>query len=119
MRQLSESVRAIEAVPCEERIDAVSRWFGEDRVRSVLGHGRKEVMPSEAMLYPCDKRSLHASTDVDAGTILSSANVRVLRSERNLSTGLHPRYFEQVLGARTSRPIRRGEGIRWEHLIQR
>jgi sialic acid synthase SpsE len=119
MRRLAGAVRALDALPVERRLDEARRRFGAAPVDAAVGHGRKEIMPCEAPLYPCDKRSIHAIADAPAGAPLSPANVRILRSERNLTPGLHPRHWEEILGARLTRPLRLGEGLTWSHLVTR
>jgi N-acetylneuraminate synthase len=119
LKALVAAVREVEAVPPAERLAFVERRYGADAVRRASGHGRKEIMPAEAELYPCDKRSIHAIRAIDAGERLTPENLRILRSERNLAPGLHPRYWDVVLGARTTRPLSEGEGLGWSHLLVR
>jgi N,N'-diacetyllegionaminate synthase len=118
MRRMAEAVRAIETLDPGNRIAHVRQRYGESLVSQIMGHGRKEIMPAEAALYPCDKRSIHALRAIAAGETLTSQNVRILRSERNLAPGLHPRHFAEILGKETTRGISLGEGLRWEHLLQ-
>jgi N-acetylneuraminate synthase len=117
LRRMVQAIRAIEAIAPEQRLQEVERRFGQESVRAALGHGRKEIMPVERALYPADKRSLHAIRAVAAGDRLSEDNIRILRSERNLTPGLHPRYWEVVLGARLAQPLELGAGLRWTHLL--
>lgn len=119
MKRMAAAVRALDAVPLDGRLDEVMRLHGEARVHAILGHGRKEIMPCEAELYPCDKRSIHALTAIAVGETLSESNIRVVRSERNLRPGLHPRHLEDVLGARVTAPVAPGEGLQWNHLLRR
>jgi N-acetylneuraminate synthase len=93
------------------------RRFGD--LSDVLGTGYKTIQPAEQPIYPNDKRSIHAVTDVRPGETLTPDNVRVLRSERNLAPGLHPRYWEVVCGAIATSAISAGEGIGWRHLVRR
>ncbi len=118
MRQMAAIVREMGMVPREKRLAAVGRYFGEDSGIAILGHGRKEIMPSERPLYPGDKRSVHAVRTIAVGETLGPHNLRVLRSERNLAPGLHPRFWPTILGARAVRPLALGDGLRWEHLVQ-
>jgi sialic acid synthase SpsE len=117
LRRMVQAIRAIEAIAPEQRLGEVERRFGRADVRAALGHGRKEIMPVERPLYPADKRSIHAIRAVASGERLSEDNIRILRSERNLTPGLHPRHWEAVLGARLSRPLELGAGLQWTHLL--
>ncbi|MCG8481166.1 MAG: N-acetylneuraminate synthase family protein [Spirochaetales bacterium] len=100
----------------EER--AKSR-YGSARVEKVLGTGVKELAPSEQRNYGYTNRSVHALSNLSAGLILTKKNTAVLRSEKNLSPGLHPRYWDSILGATLTRDIAAGDGVTWDHLLIR
>jgi sialic acid synthase SpsE len=118
LRSLVDVLHQLDDLESSERMRWVRRTYGDHVVERILGDGRKTIQPSERPLYPADKRSIHAIRDIPAGHTLSAENVRVLRSERNLSVGLHPRYWETICGAITSSAISCGEGLTWSHLIQ-
>lgn len=109
------TIRALERLDGAERLAWVQERFGD--VTAIIGSGRKEIQPAEAPLYPNDKRSIHAICDIARGETLSADNIRVLRSERNLVPGLHPRYWELLRGAVTTSALHAGEGLRWTHVI--
>ena len=118
-RRMVKSIRSVEHLPDSERWGWIKTRWPAARVEAVLGHGRKEVMDAERPLFPCDKRSIHALRAISVGEPLTVENVRVLRSERNLMPGLHPRHWETILGACVRSPLRSSEGLRWDHLIAR
>lgn len=91
--------------------------YGDERVDAVLGNGVKTLAPSERRNYGFTNRSIHVLRDLSAGERLTHDNTAILRSERNLSPGLHPRYWQTVLGAALTREIAAGEGITWSHLL--
>ena len=115
---LVRTVRALGDLEPDERLLLVRRRYGEAAVERRLGTGRKEIQPSERPLYPGDKRSIHAIRQITEGEPLGPENLRILRSERNLSPGLHPRCWDAVRGAIASRPIALGEGLAWSHLVR-
>jgi N,N'-diacetyllegionaminate synthase len=119
LRAMVRAIREVERVEPLERLKWVSKRFGREKVKAILGHGRKEIMPAERELYPNDKRSIRAIKDIPEREALSYQNIRILRSERNLKPGLHPRYWEIVLGSRAVRHMAAGEGVCWEHLLSR
>jgi len=119
LRGMVRTIRELESIELEERIASISRRLGENRVKTILGHGRKEIMPAEQPLYPNDKRSIHAIKNIRSGETLSRENMRILRSERNLTPGLHPRHWTTVLGAVAMQDIPEGMGVKWEHLLTR
>lgn len=116
--ELEAMVRAIRVA--EEMQPATPRGAGPPaHFEAMLGHGRKEIMPIEAPLFPNDKRSIHALEDIQTGGVLSTHNIRILRSERRIAPGLHPRYWDVVLGCTTTRDVSAGDGITWEHLLKK
>jgi N-acetylneuraminate synthase len=118
MKAMVASVREVDAIDAAERLAFVEARHGRDRVTTMLGHGRKEIMPCEAELYPCDKRSIVALASLSPGDRISTGNVRILRSERNLPPGLHPRHWNDVMGAKVKRSIPAGHGLRWADLLE-
>lgn len=115
--RLVVAVRELQEVTPDARIAAVTERFGD--VSEIVGDGVKRIVPAEGPLYPNDKRSIHAIRDVAAGETLTAESIRVLRSERNLAPGLHPRYWEVACGAVAVEPMSAGEGTQWRHLIRR
>ncbi len=100
----------------EER--AKSR-HGSARVEKVLGTGVKRLAPSEQRNYGYTNRSIHALSNLSVGRTVTKKNTAILRSEKNLSPGLHPRYWDSILGARLTRDIAAGDGVTWDHLLSR
>ena len=117
LRSMVRVIREVERVEPLERLEWVTRRFGREKVEAIIGHGRKEIMPAERELYPNDKRSIRVIKDIPEREALSEQNIRILRSERNLKPGLHPRYWEIVLGARAVRHMAAGEGVCWDYLL--
>jgi N-acetylneuraminate synthase len=111
------AIRELEPLDPGARLQAVTSRFGD--VSAIVGDGVKRIVAAEAPLYPNDKRSIHAIRDIAAGDTIGSDNVRVLRSERNLAPGLHPRYWEVACGAVAAEPVSAGDGLQWRHLIRR
>lgn len=91
--------------------------FGDKRIETILGDGVKRLSPAEAANYGRSNRSVHALTDLHAGTVLTAENIAVLRTEKILRPGLHPRFFDIIQGKKLSRDIPAGEGIAWNDLL--
>ena len=115
--RMVEAVRAAENQPWDELCRRLRRDYGAERLKKVLGTGKKELAPSEMANYGRTNRSLHALKDMTIGEKLSPENVAVLRTEKNLSPGLGPEYLATVLGKRLIRPIAEGQGVAWKHLL--
>ncbi|QEN08417.1 spore coat protein [Oceanispirochaeta crateris] len=89
----------------------LNKWFSPQEILAVSGSGIKELAPSEAPNYGRTNRSIHALTDLKAGTVLTEENSCVVRTEKVLTPGMHPRYYREILGRRVVRDISSGEGI--------
>ncbi len=90
--------------------------YGSDRIEAILGDGIKRLAPSEKANYDRTNRSLHAVRDIPAGTVIQHEDVAVLRTEKVLRPGLHPRWLPAVIGRRARSFIPAGEGIRFEDI---
>ena len=55
------------------------------------------------------RRSLYVVQDLKAGDVLTKENVRAIRPGR----GLAPKYYEQVLGMRVVRDVKKGTPVSW------
>jgi len=81
----------------------------------VLGSGEIRVLDAEQELYEKARRGIHAVSDVAVGDPLTDDDVRVLRpGERD--RGLHPRFYDDVVGKVAARDIDSGKGIQWDDL---
>ena len=80
------------------------------QVESMMGSGRKRILPSEAEGRKLARPSIVAATDIPAGTIISREMLKICRP----GTGLEPSLLPVVIG-RTSRcSIARNQVITWE-----
>lgn len=58
------------------------------------------------------KRSLYFIDNIKQGEVITPSNMRAIRP----GFGLHPRFYEQLLGKTVSRDIKRGERVSWDCL---
>jgi pseudaminic acid synthase len=58
------------------------------------------------------RRSVYVAEDMKAGECFTTENLRVVRP----ANGLHPRYYEQLLGRRVSRDAKIGTPMSWDLL---
>jgi len=79
---------------------------------TALGTGKKNVLDVESELHDKARRAVHAAEEIAAGEEFTSENVKVLRpGERG--TGLHPKFYNELLGKIAARDIQRGAGLQW------
>jgi sialic acid synthase SpsE len=101
----------------EQTITWLKQTYGGERVAAILGSGTKHLAPSERDNYHTTRRSIHALTDISSGDLFSPDNAALLRTEKNLRPGIEPEYLSLVLGLRSKRNIRAGEGITWGDIL--
>ena len=106
----------IELFRLNELLHRIEKEYGAERVRRVIGSGVKDLAPSERANYRRTNRSIHAVSNIQAGTVITADAVAVLRTEKVLRPGLGPELLPVVTGRRASRTIPAGEGITWEDL---
>ena len=100
----------------ERLLEDMKKDRGNDIIDAVLGDGIKRLAPSEKANYDRTNRSLHALRDIPAGAPIGPEDVAILRTEKVLRPGLHPRYLSVVIGRRARNSIPAGEGIRFEDI---
>lgn len=100
----------------EKVVDAVKKERGAALIDAVLGDGIKRLAPSEKANYDRTNRSLHAVRPIMKGEPIKAEDVAILRTEKVLRPGLHPRWLEQVIGRTARQDIPAGEGIRFEDI---
>ncbi len=99
-------------------MEEIEAQYGREKVRAVLGTGVKVLAPAEESNYGRTNRSIHVLADMRAGDIVTAESVALLRTERVLEPGLHPRHLTDVLGSRLQKDIAAGQGLLWRHLIE-
>jgi pseudaminic acid synthase len=77
---------------------------------AALGNGIKRRAPAEDDLYVTARRSLFAARPIEAGTVLTDADVAVLRP----GTGIEVRDLPHVIGRTARRRVERHEPLAWE-----
>lgn len=80
-----------------------------------LGSGEKTVIDVEEELHQKARRGIHANGHIDAGQVITDADVKVLRPGAE-ARGLHPKFYNEVVGSRASRTVPNGKGIEWDDL---
>ena len=98
-------------------LDAQSWREMVDRTRELedaLGSPIKQVEPNERETVVLQRRSVCAARPLAAGTVLSRRDLDVLRPCP--PDALPPGDLDRVIGATLSRPLDRGEHVRWADL---
>lgn len=82
-----------------------------ERAFQALGHVQFGIQKAEekSLRY---KRSIYVVEDIRKGEEFSKENIRVIRP----GDGLQPKYFENVLGKKAKKDLKRGTPLSWEIL---
>lgn len=116
---------------CVHQCEAIFRQYGEkaesyitsqlktdggfgERVEKCLGNGIKKLAPAEVQNYGRTNRSLHFMSDMKAGEKITENDIGVLRTEKILTPGVHPDFLDDVIGAKLTKNVKSGEGVRFE-----
>jgi pseudaminic acid synthase len=59
------------------------------------------------------KRSIFISEDMKLGEIFTEKNLRIVRP----GNGLHPRYYEKIIGSKVSKKVSKGTALDWNHIL--
>lgn len=102
-RPTADSAFSLEPAELRAMVDAVRE------AEQALGSVRYGPSEREAASLAF-RRSLFVVADLEAGDVLTAGNVRSIRP----ASGLAPRHLDQVLGRRTTRPVRRGTPLSWD-----
>jgi N-acetylneuraminate synthase len=82
----------------------------EETERAWLSLGAVRYGPTEAEIPSLMfRRSLYVAQDMQRGETFTERSLRVVRPGK----GLHPRYYEQILGKPVSRAVRKGTPVDW------
>ncbi|TVQ26287.1 MAG: spore coat protein [Spirochaetaceae bacterium] len=114
-RQMIKELRALDGEA--NRMDAVTDRLGAERVERILGDQVIRLAESETENYGRTNRSIHAIRDLSAGDALDENTMAVLRTEKELRPGIHPRFFDILHRKRVTRMVPDGAGIVWDDLF--
>ena len=115
-KEMTLFVRSIEDKAPELQKAELFKAFGEEKCLKILGSGIKELAPSEKNNYNRTNRSIHYLNAMKAGSKIRRKDIAVLRTEKELSPGISPEFFEEVIGKRLKTDVTAGSGLLFEHL---
>ena len=97
-----------------EIIKQLKESFSEEKIFKCLGSGIKELSKSERGNYGRTNRSLHYMRNLKKGDFVREGDVGILRTEKILSPGIHPRYYKEILGSQLQKDVDDGSGVQFE-----
>lgn len=99
-------------------LEQLSEQFGKIRVEAVLGDGVKRLAPAEEANYGRTNRSLHFMRDMKKGEVVDERSIGILRTEKILTPGISPEYFDLIIGKTLARDVEDGAGLQFTDFIE-
>ena len=114
-----EAVRSFEGKNKADIVSIMAKKHGAERIKKILGSGKKELAESERTNYTRTNRSIHYMRNIEAGKKIKPDDIAILRTEKILTPGISPEYFDMMVGAVLAHDVENGAGVRWEDVIRR
>lgn len=105
------------ALGMERTIEQLGEQFGRQRVMTVLGDGVKRLAPAEEANYGRTNRSLHFMRAMKKGEAIGEGDIAILRTEKILTPGISPEFYDLVIGKKISRDVEDGAGVQFKDFI--
>ena len=115
-KKMVEVLRVFENEPKEKILEYLETNFGKEKIALVLGTGEKKLAKAEKANYTRTNRSIHFMKDLKAGHKIKKSDIGILRTEKILSVGISPEFYQKVLGKKLKVDVKDGEGLLFEHL---
>ena len=95
----------------------MKKYFGSI-IDETLGTGIKKLAPSEKNNYLRTNRSLRFLNDIPQGTKITKNDIGILRTEKILEVGLHPKFYDDFIGKTVTKDIKSGDAVLWSCIIE-
>lgn len=99
-----------------EIIRQLSETDGSERIQKILGDGIKRLAPIEEQNYGRTNRSLHYMHNMKKGEIIKAEDIGILRTEKILTPGISPEFYETIIGKKLTADVSSGQGVETVHL---
>ena len=106
-----------EALGMERTLSQLSEQYGQERLEAVLGDGVKRLATAEEANYGRTNRSLHFMRDMKKGETAGEGDIAILRTEKILTPGISPEFYDLLMGKKISRDVEDGAGVQFEDFI--
>ncbi|MCK5673472.1 MAG: N-acetylneuraminate synthase family protein [Spirochaetales bacterium] len=114
LKGMCMEVRKTENRGQNETLSFLEDKYGKNKINKVLGTGIKNLAPAEVNNYKTTNRSIMAITDIRKDEIFTEKNTALLRSEKFLTPGLSPDFYNIILNRIAAHDIKSGAGINWD-----
>lgn len=110
-KKMVKEIRAVE----HDKL-RLSEYLKKPSIKKVLGNLTKNLQKDEAIFRPIFRKALVAATDLKAGTTITSDLIYALRPKKYIK-GLPSEHYENILGKKTRRAIKKFEPITERSII--
>ena len=105
-----------ETVGMDRTVSQLSEQFGRERVEAVLGDGVKRLAGAEEANYGRTNRSLHYMRSMKKGEVIGEGDIAILRTEKILTPGISPEFYDVMIGKKLTRDVEDGAGVQFEDI---
>lgn len=98
-------------------ISQLIEQFGNEKITKIIGDGVKKLADSESQNYGRTNRSLHYLKDLKKGDVITKDDIAILRTEKILSVGISPQYYDLLIGKKIQKNVISGDGVLLEDFI--
>ncbi len=101
-KELAEMIKAVRKIQSLDQKEKEAMLAQMPRVKTLMGAGKKVPFKSELTIGEIARKAVIAQTDIPAGTVITEA---MLTIKRPALGGLHPRYYEKIIGKTAKKDI--------------
>jgi len=113
-------LRSMEGKGKEEIIEFLkNEGITQTSIEKVIGNGVKRLAQSEAKNYERTNRSIHYVHSMKKGMKIQEADITIVRTEKELSVGLSPQFYDVVVGSVLQRDVNEGAGVCFADIINK
>lgn len=114
-----KAVKICEKLSYNEIIEKLlSFGFTKDMIGKTLGDGKKVLAKAEEKNYGRTNRSIHYMHDMKAGDVLTEKDLSILRTEKILTVGEHPKMLKYFLGSVLQKDVNAGDGANFFDVLE-
>ncbi len=113
--QMVKTIRNTEKFSKDAIVSYLLNSYSNELLTKTIGNGKKVLAESERNNYGRTNRSIHFMRDMKKGETITENDIAILRTEKELSVGIEPRYFNAIIGKKLHIDAIDGEGLTEAH----
>ena len=116
-KKMTDAINESKKISKQDLYLEMKKHFGSI-IDETLGTGIKTLAPSEKNNYLRTNRSLRFMNDISKGSKITQNDIRILRTEKILEVGLHPKFYDEFIGKTVTKDIKSGDPVLWSYIIE-